>query len=285
MTLAQWRHWMREQLVNSESVALDTDVLLCHVLAKPRSFLIAWPKYIPTEAEQTQLSALTARRKTGEPVAHLTGEREFWTLSLAVSSDTLIPRPDTELIIEAALARLPASASTLADLGTGTGAIALALKSERPQDTIIAVEFNPQAAALAQRNSERLALEIDVRQGSWFEPLADQSFNMILSNPPYIDGADPHLQLGDVRFEPASALIADAGGMADLQHLITHARSHLVPNGWLLLEHGWQQGTLVRDYFSEQGYQQVSTLRDYGGHERITLAQWPGRHNAENKHQ
>ncbi|GGB31885.1 release factor glutamine methyltransferase [Oceanisphaera marina] len=285
MTLAQWRQWMREQLADSESVALDVDVLLCHVLDKPRSFLLSWPEYLPTEADQARLTALTARRRTGEPVAHLTGEREFWSLMLAVSPDTLIPRPDTELMIEAALARLPLSAATLADLGTGTGAIALSMKSERPQDTVIAVEFNANAAALARHNSERLQLDIDIRQGSWFEPLAGQCFNMILSNPPYIDAADPHLHSGDVRFEPASALVADAGGMADLQHIITQAPSHLLANGWLLLEHGWQQGALVRDYFTGQGYQQVSTLRDYGGQERITLAQWPGRHNAENKHQ
>ncbi|WP_417616333.1 peptide chain release factor N(5)-glutamine methyltransferase [Oceanisphaera sp.] len=285
MTLAQWRQWMREQLADSESVALDADVLLCHVLGKPRSFLLAWPEYRPTEAEQAQLTALTLRRRAGEPVAHLTGEREFWSLPLAVSASTLIPRPDTELMIEAALARLPSSASTLADLGTGTGAIALALKSERPQDTIIAVEFNADAADLARLNSERLQLDIAVRQGSWFEPLAGLQFHMIVSNPPYIDAADPHLQSGDVRFEPASALVADAGGMADLQHLITEARTYLLANGWLLLEHGWQQGALVRDYFTKQGYQAVSTLRDYGGQERITLAQWPGRQNAENEHQ
>lgn len=282
MTLQQWRQWLREQLVASESAALDGDILLCHVLAKPFSFLLTWPEYELNTAEQAELIALTERRKIGEPVAHLTGEREFWSLPILVSSDTLIPRPDTEIMIEAALALLSDTPPVmLADLGTGTGAIALALKSERPQDTILAVEFNANAAALARRNSERLALDIEVRQGSWFEPLAGLKFDMLLSNPPYIDGNDVHLNQGDVRFEPASALIAEAEGMADLQHLITHARDYLQPQGWLLLEHGWQQGARVRDYFMHQGYQSISTLSDYGGNERITQAQWPGRHHAE----
>ncbi|MGO2090140.1 MAG: peptide chain release factor N(5)-glutamine methyltransferase [Oceanisphaera sp.] len=274
MTLAHWRHWMREQLVNSESARLDTDVLLCHVLAKPMSFLIAWPDYALSDAEQVTLTALTARRQRGEPVAHLTGEREFWSLPLAVSPDTLIPRPDTELLIEAALARLPQAPATVADLGTGTGAIALALKSERPQDTLIGVEFNAKAVDLARFNSERLGLAIEVRHGSWFAPLAGMHFTMIVSNPPYIDATDLHLGLGDVRFEPDSALIADKNGMADLQHIIDQAPHYLLSNGYLVLEHGWQQGALVRDYFTAKGYQNINTLRDYGDQERITLAQW-----------
>ncbi|GHA26816.1 peptide chain release factor N(5)-glutamine methyltransferase [Oceanisphaera arctica] len=285
MTLAQWRQRLREQLAGGESPALDADVLLCHVLARPRSFLLAWPEYEPTAAECERLNALAARRLDGEPVSYLTGEREFWSLALEVSPATLIPRPDTEIIIEAALARLPARPATLVDLGTGTGAIALALKSERPADTVLAVEYNPDAAALARRNSARLELAIEVHQGSWFEPLAEQCFDMILSNPPYIDAADPHLQSGDVRFEPASALVAKQQGMADLHYLVVQSRDHLEPGGWLLLEHGWQQGALVRNDFTALGYQEVETLRDYGGQERITLAQWPGRLNAENEHQ
>ncbi|PSJ44862.1 peptide chain release factor N(5)-glutamine methyltransferase [Zobellella endophytica] len=281
MTLAGLRQRLREQLAGGESPALDTDVLLCHVLGKPRSFLLAWPEYQPTPAELDRLAALVARRQRGEPVAHLTGVREFWSLELEVSPDTLIPRPDTELMVEAALARLPAAPATLVDLGTGTGAIALALKSERPADTVLAVEFNPQAAALARRNSERMELDIEVREGCWFDPLAGLHFDMILSNPPYIDAADPHLQSGDVRFEPVSALVAEQQGMADLRQLIAEAPRHLVAGGWLLLEHGWQQGAGVRNDFTAGGYRQVETLRDYGGQERITLGQWPGRQDAE----
>ena len=281
MTLKEWRHWLRAQLQGGDSPEVDADVLLCHVLLKPRSFILAWPEYVPSEAELMALRELTERRQAGEPIAHLTGEREFWSLSLKVSPDTLIPRPDTEIIIEAALARLPNGPATLADLGTGTGAIALALKSERPQDTIYAVEFNAKAAALARLNSERLALDIAVRHGSWFEPLAGVKFDMLLSNPPYIDGSDPHLLQGDVRFEPASALVAEQAGLADLQHLISEAPHYLKANGWLLLEHGWQQGLQVRDYFTELGYQAVETLCDYGDNERITLAQWPGRQHVD----
>lgn len=276
MTLAQWRRRLREQFSQFDTAALDADLLLCHVLAKPRHFLLSWPEYQLTEGELSQLLALVARRKNGEPIAHLTGERGFWTLLLEVSADTLIPRPDTELMIEAALARLPEHPVTLADLGTGTGAIALALKSERPQDTVLAVEFNANAVALARRNSARLGLDVDIRHGSWFAPLSGLKFEMLLSNPPYIDGADAHLLQGDVRFEPASALVAAEAGMADLRHLIAQAPDYLQGNGWLLLEHGWQQGALVRDCFNQQGYQGVATLCDYGGNERITLAQWPG---------
>ena len=281
MTLKEWRHWLRAQLQGGESPEVDADVLLCYVLLKPRSFILAWPEYMPSEAEVVALRELTERRQAGEPIAHLTGEREFWSLNLKVSPDTLIPRPDTEIIIEAALARLPNDPATVADLGTGTGAIALALKSERPQDTIYAVEFNAKAAALARLNSERLALDIEVRHGSWFEPLAGLKFEMLLSNPPYIDGGDPHLLQGDVRFEPASALVAKDAGMADLQHLIANAPQYLVANGWLLLEHGWQQASAVRAYFTEHGFKAVQTLRDYGDNERITLAQWPGRQDVD----
>ena len=276
MTLAKWRQQLREQLAASETAALDADVLLCHVLAKPRSFLLAWPEYELTEAEQHQLEDLAQRRQKGEPIAHVIGEREFWSLPLAVSAATLIPRPDTELLVEAALARLPDRPARLVDLGTGTGAIALALKSERPQDQVLAVEFNSDAVALAQYNSERLCLPIDVRHGSWFTPLDALRFDMIVANPPYIDATDPHLHQGDLRFEPASALIAAQAGMADLRYLITHAPHYLHPHGYLLLEHGWQQGDLVQASFIEAGYQGVVTLRDYGGQERITLGQWPG---------
>ena len=281
MTLKAWRYWLREQLAEGESPELDADVLLCHVLAKPRSFILAWPEYALSDAEQATLRALTQRRQMGEPIAHLTGEREFWSLTLKVSPDTLIPRPDTEIIIEAALARLPNGAARVADLGTGTGAIALALKSERPQDTVYGVEFNAKAADLARLNSARLGLEIEVRHGSWFEPLAGLKFEMLLSNPPYIDGRDPHLLQGDVRFEPASALVAEQAGMADLQYLIAHAPQYLQADGWLLLEHGWQQASAVRAYFTEQGFEAVHTLRDYGDNERITLAQWPGRQDVD----
>jgi len=208
-------------------------------------------------------------------VAHLVGEREFWSLPLYVSAATLIPRPDTECLVEQALARLPAAACSILDLGTGTGAIALALATERPDCAVTAVDVMPDAVALAQRNVERLGLRnVTVLQSSWFAALENRSFAMIVSNPPYIDEYDPHLAQGDVRFEPLTALVAGNAGLADLDHIVTTSRKHLLPGGWLLVEHGWTQGEAVRALFTQAGYAAVETCRDYGGNERLTLGQW-----------
>ncbi|KOQ85654.1 peptide chain release factor N(5)-glutamine methyltransferase, partial [Enterobacter hormaechei] len=221
------------------------------------------------------LETLLARRKTGEPVAHLVGEREFWSLPLYVSAATLIPRPDTECLVEQALARLPAQPCQILDLGTGTGAIALALASERPDCTVTAVDVMPDAVALARRNVERLGLNnVSVLQSSWFAALESRVFEMIVSNPPYIDEDDPHLAQGDVRFEPLTALVAANQGLADLDHIVTTSRQYLLPGGWLLVEHGWTQGEAVRALFTRAGYAAVETCRDYGGNERLTLGQW-----------
>lgn len=280
MQLSELRARLREQLEGGESPALDADVLLCHVLGRPRSFLLAWPEFEVSAQQECELAELVRRRKLGEPVAHLTGQREFWSLMLEVSLDTLIPRPDTEVLVESALARLPERPARVVDLGTGTGAIALAMKSERPFDAVLAVEFNPGAAALARRNAARLGLAVEVREGSWLEPLTGLTFDMIVSNPPYIDAADPHLAQGDVRFEPLSALVADEAGLADIRLIAGEAPAHLVAGGWLLVEHGWQQGDVVQSIFIDNGFDNVATLRDYGGQERVTLGRWPGRKHA-----
>lgn len=204
------------------------------------------------------------------------GEREFWSLPLYVSAATLIPRPDTECLVEQALARLPATPARILDLGTGTGAIALALASERPDCQVTAVDVMPDAVALAQRNLARLALpNVTVLHSSWFTALGDRQFETIVSNPPYIDEADPHLAEGDVRFEPRSALVAADHGLADLSHIITQSRQHLVSGGWLLLEHGWTQGEAVRALFLQAGFERVETCRDYGGNERLTVGKLP----------
>ena len=209
---------------------------------KARTYLLAFGETELTVEQEAQLAALLARRKTGEPVAHLVGEREFWSLPLFVSAATLIPRPDTECLVEQALARLPAVASRILDLGTGTGAIALALATERPDCAVTAVDVMPDAVALAQRNAERLGVtNVTVQQSSWFSALEKQTFAMIVSNPPYIDEHDPH-GAGDVRFEPLTALVAGNAGLADLEHIVTMSRQHLMPGGWLLVEHGWTQG-------------------------------------------
>ncbi|NYU10681.1 protein-(glutamine-N5) methyltransferase, release factor-specific [Enterobacteriaceae bacterium CCUG 67584] len=273
-----FQHWLQQAistLAGSESPRRDAEILLEHVTGKARTWILAFGETALTADQQRELNALLARRKSGEPVAHLVGEREFWSLPLYVSAATLIPRPDTECLVEQALARLPATPARILDLGTGTGAIALALASERPDCQVTAVDLMPDAVSLAQRNLERLALKnVTVQQSSWFTALADQQFEMIVSNPPYIDECDPHLGEGDVRFEPRSALVAADHGLADLSHIIIQSRQHLVSAGWLLLEHGWTQGEAVRNLFLQAGFAQVETCRDYGGNERLTVGKW-----------
>ncbi|MGY3941583.1 peptide chain release factor N(5)-glutamine methyltransferase [Aeromonas tecta] len=272
MQIQQARAHIMTVLAEGESPRADADALLCHLLGCRRSYLMIWPERELDAAQQATLHGWLIRRLDGEPIAHLVGEREFWSLPLKVSPATLIPRPDTEVLVEQALARLPAGPCTLLDLGTGTGAIALALKSERPEAEVWAVDRMPEAAALARHNSAALGLPIVVRDGSWFAPLSDAPrFDMIVSNPPYIDGADPHLAEGDVRFEPRSALVADEQGLADIRLIVAQAPAHLAPGGWLLLEHGWEQGEMVRQLLLQQGYRQVETVRDYGDNERVTL--------------
>ncbi|MGR5945855.1 peptide chain release factor N(5)-glutamine methyltransferase [Enterobacter sp. C4G1] len=273
-----FQHWLRHAvsaLSESESPKRDAEILLEFVTGKTRTYLLAFGETVLTAEQETQLEALLSRRKTGEPVAHLVGEREFWSLPLYVSAATLIPRPDTECLVEQALARLPATRCSILDLGTGTGAIALALASERPDCDVTAVDVMPDAVVLALRNQERLGLSnVTVLQSSWFSALSNRTFAMIVSNPPYIDERDPHLAQGDVRFEPLTALVAANEGLADLDHIVSTSRQHLLPGGWLLVEHGWTQGEAVRALFSAAGYTAVETCRDYGGNDRLTLGQW-----------
>ncbi|MFS2059845.1 peptide chain release factor N(5)-glutamine methyltransferase [Kosakonia cowanii] len=275
----EYQQWLREavsQLQASESPRRDAEILLGFVTGKARTFILAFGETPLTDEQQQQLAGLLARRVRGEPVAHLIGEREFWSLPLFVSPATLIPRPDTECLVEQALARLPAAPCRILDLGTGTGAIALALASERPDCQVTAVDLIPDAVALAQRNAEHLGIRnIEIVLSRWFSALEGQQFSLIVSNPPYIDAQDPHLAQGDVRFEPLSALVAAENGLADLHTLIKDAPRYLLPQGWLLLEHGWQQGAAVREIFARYGWQQVETCRDYGDNERLTLGRRP----------
>lgn len=270
-----FQHWLRVaigELSESESPRRDAEILLEHVTGKARTFILAFGETALTADQQAQLSALLSRRKAGEPVAHLTGEREFWSLPLYVSAATLIPRPDTECLVEHALARLPATACRILDLGTGTGAIALALASERPDCQITAVDVMPDAVALALRNAARLGFNnVKIQQSSWFDALVGQQFDMIVSNPPYIDERDPHLSQGDVRFEPLTALVAAEEGLADIAHIVTVSRQYLTAGGWLLIEHGWTQAEAVRALFTQAGYERVETCQDYGGNDRLTL--------------
>ncbi|WP_421285307.1 peptide chain release factor N(5)-glutamine methyltransferase [Aeromonas veronii] len=281
MQIQQARAHIMTALAEGESPRADADVLLCHLLGCRRSYLMTWPERELDAAQQATLQGWLARRLNGEPIAHLVGEREFWSLPLKVSPATLIPRPDTEVLVEQALTRIPQGPCAVLDLGTGTGAIALALKSERPEVDVWAVDRMADAAALARENSAALGLPIEVRDGSWFEPLGEPDrdntprFAVIVSNPPYIDGADPHLEQGDVRFEPRSALVADDAGLADIRHIVAHAPAYLLTDGWLLLEHGWDQGEAVRQLLRDGGYREVATVRDYGDNDRVTLGLCP----------
>jgi release factor glutamine methyltransferase len=273
----EFQHWLRQaaaRLVDSESPRRDAEILLGLVTGKARTFILAFGETQLSEAQLAELDALLARRAAGEPVAYLTGVREFWSLPLMVSPATLIPRPDTECVVEQALARLPAEPCRILDLGTGTGAIALALASERPDCRVVAVDKVPDAVDLAQRNAARLNIaNIDIRQSDWFSAVQGDRFQLIVSNPPYIDSEDEHLQQGDVRFEPLSALVAPDAGLADIDYLIREARAFLEPGGWLVLEHGWQQGEAVRALFHQTGFLAVETGLDYGGNERLTMGQ------------
>ena len=282
MNFQTWIAQAITRLSDSESPKRDAQILLGFVTKKTRTFILAFGETVLTEAQLSQLETLLTRRANGEPVAYLIGEREFWSLPLQVSAATLIPRPDTESLVEQALACLPNRACEIIDLGTGTGAIALALATERPDCAITAVDVVPEAVELARSNARRLDIDnIDVLQSHWFSAVEGRRFALIVSNPPYIDSEDRHLLQGDVRFEPRSALVAGNHGLADLDTLVTLARDFLEPDGWLLLEHGWQQGEQVRQLFIEAGFVQVSTGKDYGENERLTFGRYPADNFAE----
>ena len=272
-SIAQWLTDARLVLADSESAALDAELVIRFVLQVNRAWLYTWPDRELSASQLNELTVLLERRRTGEPIAYITGVREFWSLPLAVSPSTLIPRADTETLIEWALELdLPARSRAL-DLGTGTGAIALALASERPRWSLSAVELNREAARLAGTNASNLGLDLNVLQGSWFEPVAG-TFDLIVSNPPYIDPQDKHLSEGDVRFEPESALVASDHGLADLKLIIEQAPDYLEPGGWLLLEHGYDQAEQVCEYLRMRGFLEVENRRDLGGNPRISGGKW-----------
>lgn len=264
------------QFTGSDSPRLDAEVLLSHVLHKPRSYLRAFAELEPGAEIEQAFALLVARRAAGEPVAHLTGEREFWSLPLQVTADTLIPRPDTELLVEQALEHIPEDADWhIADLGTGSGAIALAIASERPRCQIVACDLSTAALAVAQANAQRLKLNnIEFRHSDWCSALAeDEKFEMIVSNPPYIRAADPHLEQGDVRFESRLALVSGEDGLDAIRLILEQSKQHLLKGGWLLIEHGYDQGRSMRELFDSTGYLDAKTLQDSGQNDRLSLAQ------------
>ncbi|KES20520.1 MULTISPECIES: peptide chain release factor N(5)-glutamine methyltransferase [unclassified Pseudomonas] len=264
------------QLPDSPSARLDAELLLAAALGKPRSFLRTWPERVVDREVRERFEGWLVRRRAGEPVAYILGRQGFWSLDLEVAPHTLIPRPDTELLVETALQLLPASPARVLDLGTGTGAIALALACERLSWQVSGVDRIPEAVALAERNRERLRLaNVGFRQSHWFSALEGERFALIVGNPPYIPGSDPHLQQGDVRFEPKSALVAGHDGLDDIRLIVAQAPRFLEPGGWLLLEHGYDQASAVRDLLLGNGFSEVESRRDLGGHERISLGRLP----------
>jgi release factor glutamine methyltransferase len=261
----------------SDSPRLDIEIFLTHILQKNRTYLFTWPEQELTAEQAKIFNEFFARRLTGEPVAHIIGQREFWSLPLMVNNSTLIPRPDTELLVEATLGLYTEDdvnqARRLLDLGTGTGAIVLALAHEKKSWQCVGVDKELAALKLAEKNRVQLKLHnVKIHQSDWFSALVNETpFDIIVSNPPYIDPNDEHLKEGDVRFEPLSALIADNHGLADLEFIIAHAPQYLTVNGWLLVEHSYDQGSAVRGLFTANHFDQVNTLRDFGGNERVTL--------------
>ena len=274
MTVAEALRLAAQLTPISDTPRLDVELLLAWVLQKNRTWLYTWPESDLSDAHRQRFEAAFARRRRGEPLAHITGQREFWSLPLAVNNSTLIPRPDTERLVELSLLLTESSPSGAAlDLGTGTGAIALAFASERPGWHVSAVDVSAVAVSLAEQNREALGLpNVKCFTSHWFDGVSPGTrFDIILSNPPYIADADPHLNEGDVRFEPRSALVAAQDGLADIEHILARARNFLSPGGWLLIEHGWTQGEAVRAIFRSCGYQSITTEQDLGGRDRVTL--------------
>ncbi|MFZ3191686.1 MAG: peptide chain release factor N(5)-glutamine methyltransferase [Moraxellaceae bacterium] len=280
MTVTEAIVWAMQPHKNSLSVVSvslerrDAEAVLLHVIDKTAAFLRTWPDFALSDEQVTQYQSAIMRLSTGEPLAYVLGEQAFWTLTLQVTPDTLIPRPDTERLVEAALVCMAAAQGRVLDLGTGSGAIALSLASERPAWQVLASDFSAAALAVARSNAIKNSLSnCEFRCGSWFDVVDEsEKFDLIVSNPPYIDPDDTHLAA--LTHEPITALTAQQQGLADLRQIVAGAGRHLLDAGWLLVEHGYDQGLIVRELFTQAGFVQVDTLRDYGGNERVTLGQW-----------
>lgn len=265
----------RHREFSSGTTRLDAEVLLSHVLGKPRSYLYTWPDKTLEPAQVHDFESMFCRRAAGEPVAHIIGQREFWSLPFMVNNATLIPRPETELLVEQALKlgesleKEKGESISLLDLGTGTGAIALAIASEKPDWQITATDKHPEAVALAKRNQAILGLgNVTVQQSDWFGSVEGR-FHLIVSNPPYIAVGDPHLQQGDLIHEPRSALVAAENGLADIRQIANRARDYLLPQGWLALEHGEQQGAACEAMFAQAGFSAITVHKDLSGKDRV----------------
>jgi len=275
MNISQALDYGVTELTVSESPEVDCQVLLCHVLECSSTYLHAWSDKDLTREQKQQFEGLIVARKQGQPVAHLTGSRGFWSLDLKVTKDTLIPRPDTELLVELALSKITAGMQ-VADLGTGSGAIVLSLATEHPNANFFAMDFSAPALQVANENTETNKLSnVKFWQGSWLEAIAVDSFDVIVSNPPYIERDDPHLSQGDVRFEPITALASGADGLDDIRIIIQQSQACLKASGWLMIEHGYHQGQQVCKLFESAGFTNVSLEQDFGGNDRVVIGQLP----------
>ncbi|MEN6584575.1 MAG: peptide chain release factor N(5)-glutamine methyltransferase [Sulfuricella sp.] len=252
---------------------LEVQILLCDALDVARSWLIGHDRDVVPESAAQNYSGLLTRRLAGEPIAYIIRRREFFGLEFKTTPAVLIPRPETELLVELALARIPENQPCkVLDLGTGSGAIAISIARNRPLATVTAVDRSPEALAVARDNAARLqAPNLRLLHSDWFGALDAQTFDLIVSNPPYVEAADPHLQRGDVRFEPLSALASGVDGLDDIRLIAAAAPQHLKPGGWLLLEHGYNQGEGCRDILRLQGFSEVESVHDLAGLERVSM--------------
>lgn len=253
----------------------DARLLLAHALQRDVTWLYAHGQQLAPTDVLRAFDVLVARRAAGEPVAYLVGRRGFWTMDLAVTNETLIPRPETELLVELALQRLPpGDVRRVVDLGTGSGAIALAIACERPDAEVLATDRSVAALAVAHGNAVALGLgNVRFVASDWLQSLAGEArFAMIATNPPYIAEGDVHLREGDLRYEPRAALSSGSDGLAAIRCVVAGALTHLEPGGWLLLEHGWTQGKAVRDLLATAGYVDVTTAQDLESRDRVTMA-------------
>jgi len=285
-------------LLGTEEAKLDSQLLLQHVLNVNRAWLIAHEHDELTSAQHATFEALIQRRLNGEPIAYILGYREFFGLTLKVTSDTLIPRPDTETLVEAALTKISQKPchselvsessrisdsdlrqndnAKILDLGTGSGAIALAIAKNRPNAEVIAVDFSEHALNVAQQNAENLNIQnVTFLQSDWFSALEQHRFDVIVSNPPYIEENDAHVNQGDLRFEPKSALTSGADGLDDIRKILAECLVYLKPQGWLMLEHGYNQAEKIQDLMADAGLVDIATMKDLGGNDRVTIAKNP----------
>jgi release factor glutamine methyltransferase len=261
---------------SSDSPELDAEILLCLILEKNRSYLRSWPKKQLHAQQRLQYKTLLKQRQQGTPIAYITGQREFWSREFKVSPDVLIPRPDTELLIELSLPLISKDKSCkLIDLGTGSGAIAVTLATERPYAQVIATDSSEAALKIAKQNADHYhCRNLRLVHSFWFEQIADTDFDLVVSNPPYIASNDLHLQQGDLRFEPQSALVSEDNGLKDISLIAESACKHLKEGGFLLIEHGYNQQPQVQAIFESFDYANIQTHTDLGGNPRVTIGQW-----------